>query len=237
MKLKYMLLFFSLGVLVVACTDTKPKKTSELTEKIKVVVPPSKKQTKKYNTVEGFFENYENTNRVIWQKPELVIDLFGNLSDKVIADVGTGSGYFALRLAKKSKRVIAIDIDKKYLNYIDSVKNKELPESVGTRVETRLGTEDDPNLSDGELDAAVISNTYMYISNRVDYLKKLKAGLNQNGRVLIIDFKRKKTPIGPPPKFRIPLYQVELELEEAGFRNITTNDCMLDYQYVIIAEK
>jgi len=69
------------------------------------------------------------------------------------------------------------------------------------------------------------------------YLKKLKKGLNQNGSVLIIDFKRKKTPIGPPPQFRIPLYQVESELEEAGFRNITTNDCMLDYQYVIIAEK
>ncbi len=237
MKLIHIWLLFLLGISVGACTDVKPKKTREESEKTKEIRPSNKKPLKKYNTIEGFFENYENTNRVIWQKPELVIDLFGDLSDKVIADVGAGRGYFALRLAKKAKRVIAIDIDQKFLTYIDSVKNTELAKPLGAKVETRLGTEDDPNLSTGELDAAVISNTYMYISNRVDYLKKLKLGLNDNGRVLIIDFKKKRTPIGPPSKFRIPLYQVELELEEAGFRNITTNDCMLDYQYVIIAEK
>ncbi|MBK7700753.1 MAG: hypothetical protein IPJ39_19500 [Saprospiraceae bacterium] len=48
-------------------------------------------------------ESSVNIGRAIWQKPGLVIEKLGDISDKVIADIGAGTGYFSLRLAPRAK--------------------------------------------------------------------------------------------------------------------------------------
>ncbi len=185
----------------------------------------------------GIAEDYLNTNRVIWQKPDLVLELLGDLTGKTVADIGSGTGFFSLRLAPKAGKVIAVDIDTRFVNYLDSVKVLELAEPLQSRLETRLATPNDPKLRPGEADVVVIVNTYMYIKNRVDYLRNLKTGLSDNGQLLIIDFKKKRMPLGPPQDIRVPLFQAEDELYEAGYREILTNDTSLDYQYIITARK
>ena len=52
-------------------------------------------------------------NRVAWQKPRLIIGLFGSdLKDKIIADIGAGpTGFFTFELAQQGAKVLAIDID------------------------------------------------------------------------------------------------------------------------------
>ena len=189
-----------------------------------------------YRKKEGFDKDYTNTNRVIWQKPEMVIELLGDVQNKTVADIGAGTGFFALRLAPEAGKVIAVDIDSRFTEYLDSVKVFELPENMQDRLETRLAEPADPRLSPNEADVVMIVNTYMYINNRVPYLKNLRKALKPGGRLLIIDFKKKRTPIGPPSEIRIPLYKVEEELYEAGYQNIQTNDTALDYQYILMAE-
>ena len=193
-------------------------------------VVPAKKR-------EGFGADYENENRVIWQKPEMVVEMLGDLTGKTVADIGAGTGHFALRLAKKADKVIAVDIDKKFTSYIDSVKVFELPDNFQERLTTRLATEDNPNLRENEVDIAVIVNTYMYVGNRVDWLKKVVNGLKPGGEIIIIDFKKKRTPVGPPSIYRVPLYQAEEEMSRAGLVNVETNDAVLDYQYILIGQK
>lgn len=188
-------------------------------------------------SIEGFGADYENQNRVIWQKPEMVLEMMGDLTDKTVADIGAGTGHFALRLAKKAKKVVAIDIDKKFTEYIDSIKIMELPDQFQDRLVTRLSSENDPKLNDNELDVAVIVNTYMYVGERVSWMKKVLKGMKPGGKVIIIDFKRKRTPVGPPAQYRVPLYMAEEEMEKAGLVNVQTNDSALDYQYILIGEK
>ena len=185
----------------------------------------------------GFTEDYINTNRLIWQKPDMVIELLGDLSEKVVADIGAGTGFFAIRLAPVAKKVIAIDIDPRFIEYLDSVKVMELPENVQNQMETRLGLPGDPKLNSEEVDVAIIVNTFMWIKNKTQYLSILQQGIKPGGKLLIIDFKKKRTPIGPYTKDRIPLFEVEEQLYKAGFTNIETNDTALDYQYIVIAEK
>lgn len=185
----------------------------------------------------GLKEDYVHTDRVIWQKPELVIDLLDDLSNKTVADIGAGTGFFAFRMVLKAKKVIAIDIDPRFISYLDSVKVLELPENYQDRLETRAATADDPNLRENEVDVVVIVNTFMYIKKPVEYLKNLRQGISDGGQVLIVDFKKKRTPIGPPSEYRVPLFQVEEQLYEAGYKNIKAKDTFLDYQYIIIAEK
>ncbi len=185
----------------------------------------------------GIADDYINTNRVIWQKPDLILDLLGNLSNKTVADIGAGTGFFSLRLVPKANKVIAIDIDRRFINYLDSVKVLELAEHLQPRLETRLATPSDARLRPGEADVIIIVNTYMYIKDRVNYLRNLKNGIADGGTLLIIDFKKKRMPLGPPQDIRVPLFQAEEELYEAGYQDIVTNDTALDYQYIITARK
>ncbi len=234
-QLRLTLLFASLALL---CWTCRPNGSSSAN-------PPSAETTVDTNTgaaaprsgQPGITEDYTNTNRVIWQKPEMVIDLLGDLNNKTVADIGAGTGFFALRLAPKAKKVIAIDIDARFTEYLDSVKVLELPEAMQDKLETRLADPLDPHLQPDEADIVMIVNTFMYIKGRKEYLKVLKEGIAPGGRLLIIDFKKKRTPIGPPSELRAPLFQVEEELIEAGYQNIRTNDTALDYQYIVIAER
>lgn len=113
----------------------------------------------------------------------------------------------------------------------------ELPENIQSKLEARLASANDPRLKPGEADVVLIVNTFMYMKNRVEYLRTLKKGMSVGGKLIIIDFKKKRTPIGPPSEMRLPIHEVEEALYDAGFNNITTNDTALDYQYFVMAEK
>ena len=233
-SLRYLLAIFTLSLL--ACQpsggndQTGNDPMGQQTEGANTSAPVQKDTAK-------ILEDYDNTNRVVWQKPEVVIDLLGNLEGKTIADIGAGTGFFALRLAPKAKKVIAIDIDPRFTSYLDSLKAFELPEDVQERLETRLALPDDPKLAQGEADIVMIVNTFMYIKDQVAYLENLKRGISDGGLLLIIDFKKKRTPLGPPSQIRVPLFEVEDKLIKAGYREVMTNDTALDYQYIVTARK
>ena len=212
--------------------------SNELPSEVNSTQPNSEPSTNDQSS-NDIKEDYINTNRVIWQKPNVVIDFMGDISDKVVADIGAGTGYFAFRIARKAKKVIAIDIDQKFIQYLDSAKVMELTEADQPRLEARFAQPDDPNLKAEEADIIIMVNTYMYIPEniRINYLRKLLNALPKGGKILILDFKRKKTPLGPPQEDRVPLYVAELNLEEAGFTQIETNDKALDYQYLIMGTK
>ena len=182
-------------------------------------------------------EMYENTNRMVWQKPDVIINMMGDLSNKTVADIGAGTGFFSKRLAKQADKVIAIDIDQRFLNYIDSVKVLEMAEPIQDRIETRLAQPDNPNIQPNEADVILIVNTFIYIRDKEQYLRTLKESLSEGGELFIIDFKRKRTELGPPSSIRLPLYQMEEMLYQAGYTNINTNDTVLDYQYIISGQK
>jgi SAM-dependent methyltransferase len=185
---------------------------------------------------ESLVADFEDKDRGIWQKPELVISFLGDLKDKTVADIGAGTGYFTFRLVPKAKRVIAIDIDPRFINFLDSVKVR-LPEVYRDRFESRLAKFDDPLLKPGEADKVVIVNTYAYIENRAQYLKVLYQGIALGGQLLIIDFKKNNLPVGPPDEYKVSLAQVEHELTTAGFKISKVDKDVLDYQYIILATK
>ena len=182
-------------------------------------------------------EIHSNVGRAIWQKPGLVIEKLGDISDKTIADIGAGTGYFSLRLSKKAKKVIAIEIEPTLIDYIDSSK-VSLPDSLKSRLETRLALPDNPKLVKDEVDIVLIINTVAYIDDLPKYLNTLKQGLKKGGKVMIIDYKMKRLPINAPPKSeRVYLDVIEDMMVDAGYEVIQTDDTSLDFQYIIQAIK
>lgn len=185
---------------------------------------------------ESLVADYESKDRGIWQKPEMVISLLGDLKGKTVADIGAGTGYFTFRLVPRAEKVIGIDIDRRFVQFLDSMKVR-LPVAYRNRFEARLGKPDDPLLRPAEADAVMIVNTYGYIENRIQYLKTLIKGIQPGGQLLIIDFKKNNLPVGPAEVFKVSLGQVEKELITAGFTIAKIDKDALDYQYIVIAEK
>lgn len=237
------LLFVGLSAMLFMCNacGDKPddkENTGDVTEQNATMTAPDTNMGANGKTLsEGLTEDYTHTDRVIWQKPDMVLNLLGGLEGKTVADIGAGTGFFTLRMAQKARKVIAIDIDPRFINYLDSIKMLELPEQFQTRIETRLGKPDNPQLKTGEVDLVVIVNTFMYIRDQVAYLKILRNALTPGGKILIVDFKKKRTPVGPPNDIRVPIHIVEEALYEAGYKNVLANDTALDYQYILVGER
>ena len=177
---------------------------------------------------------YEDENRDIWQKPDRVIDIIGPLDDKTVVDLGAGTGYFAFRLVPKAKKVIAVDIDEDFVNFMEK-KRKLLPADLQEKFEARLAQPDDPHLKENEADALLIVNTYAYLQNRIEYFSNLQKLLKPNSKIVVIEFKMKNIPNGPPDEEKVAISTVEQELSSAGFKDIDVDDQTLDYQYIVTA--
>jgi SAM-dependent methyltransferase len=180
-------------------------------------------------------DQYESADRVIWQKPDLVVHQLGDIEGKVVADLGAGTGYFSRRIAYKGAKVIAIDIDPKAIQWMEEQKAR-FPIELRDRLIIRQAEPDNPNLKDNEVDIVLLVNTYAYIQDRVRYFSNLRNAIRPDGKIIIIDFKKKKTPFGPPLEQRIDYSEITKELTEAGYTITTVDDSSLEYQYIIKAQ-
>jgi len=179
----------------------------------------------------------EERDRSIWQQPGAVMDAMGDIREKVIADIGAGEGFFAKRLALIADRVIAVEIDKSLIKNLEELRELELPKEFKPRLEPRLGTENDPKLEKSEVDIILLVNTFMYIENKEDYLKKLYPALRSDGRIVIVDWKKRDTLEGPEKEKRQALGALEEKLKAAGFHLVSSDDMTLKYQYIVVADK
>ena len=176
---------------------------------------------------------FEDPARAQWQKPGEVIASLGPLEGKTVADIGAGTGYFAFPLAKKAAKVIAIDIDQRFLDYIEQRKRAR---KLAPTLRPASLLPNAPGLKPGEADVVLIVDTYHHIENRIEYLKKLKKDLAKGGLLVIVDFKKEKPPPGPPVELRLRGRSVESELKSASFAVVSTDRDLLPYQYIIKAK-
>jgi len=179
----------------------------------------------------------DDRSRMIWQQPGAVMDAMGDIREKVIADIGAGKGFFAERLAPIADRVIAVEIDTNAINYLDTLRRFGLQKEFRPRLEPRLTTPDSPGLEKSEVDIILVVNTFMFIENKVDYLRKIYPALRSNGRIVIVDWKKKDTPKGPRKAQRLPIGSLQDMLKDAGFHIVSSDDATLEYQYIVVADK
>ena len=179
----------------------------------------------------------ENISRDAWQKPSEVLALLGDISDKVVADIGAGTGYFTFRMALKAKKVIAVEIDRNMIELINAFK-LNLPTDLNTKIHTRLATTDNSKLELHEADIIVMINTVTYIDDKIAYLKHLHHLLPEDGKIMIVDYKTTKLPISVDQgSFKLPPTEIKTLLEASGFVDITLDENSLDYQYILIANR
>lgn len=175
-----------------------------------------------------------NIGRSSWQKPNLVIEKLGDISNKTIADIGAGTGYFTFRMAFKAKKIIATDIDTNMIALINEFA-VNLPPEIQSKIETRLVKANDPMIQAGECDAIVIINTIAYIKDAKNYLKKLHKAMKPGDTLMIVDFKSASITGIVSQTQTIDYHRVMQDLKEAGFTSSAVDLKTLEYQYIILA--
>lgn len=234
--MKYILILILFSVIycmgTFSCKEKERKSYRELFQGDSLVLKAPEAES--FESEFGFELNFEpDPNRGAWQNPELVIRKLGALSGKTIADVGSGTGYFTFPIARTAKKVVAIDIEQRYLDYIEQRK-LELPIQLADRIETRFTEENEPNLHAEEVDAVLMVNVFYYLNNRVEYMQIVKEALRDGGLLVLVDFKPGDLPVGPVEN-KIPAGEVVKVLDAAGFHRINVDEESLKYQYIITA--
>ena len=166
-----------------------------------------------FDDAEKWSKIFDDPARDAWQKPGEVIRALALKPDAAVADIGSGTGYFAVRLARAlpQGRVYGADVSVDMVKFLNERAAKEkLP-----NLTSHQAGESDPKLP-APVDLALVVDTYHHIGGRSAYFERLKAKLKPAGRVAIVDF-RPDAPSGPPREHRIAPEQIIGEMERAGY--------------------
>jgi ubiquinone/menaquinone biosynthesis C-methylase UbiE len=174
----------------------------------------------------------EDPQRDAYQKPHEVLMALGLKPGETIADIGSGSGYFALRFAAHvgdAGRVFAVDVDPEMVRHL----NRRLRDARVRNVQTILADPDDPLLPEASIDRFVVVNTWHHIEKPVDYLAHMKRMLKPGGQVVMIDFHKKELPLGPPLAMKIAREDLVRQMADNGFA-LAREHAFLPYQYFLV---
>jgi len=172
---------------------------------------------------------FDDPERDAWQKPDEVIRTLKLPADATVADIGAGTGYFAVRLARAvpKGRIFAVDAEPDMVRYLGERAQRE---GLANLIPVQAGP-DDPKLP-APVDVVLLVSTYHHIPARVEYFRRLRGSLRPGARVAIVDY-HPDAPTGPPPAMRVASGTATEELARAGYVLVGTHS-LLPYQYFLV---
>jgi ubiquinone/menaquinone biosynthesis C-methylase UbiE len=176
---------------------------------------------------------FDDPARDEWQRPEDVLRALELTPAMVVADVGAGTGYFAVRLARAvpSGKVIATDVEPEMVRYLNERAAREhLP-----NLRAGQATHATSGLAAESVDRIVIVHVWHHLSDRVAYARDLSAALRPGGRLFIVDFTL-TAHRGPPANLRVAPEAIIAELAAAGL-TARVSPVALPDQYIVEARR
>jgi len=181
----------------------------------------------------------ERPNRDEIQKPDEIMKVLAFHPGERVADVGAGSGYFTVRVARAvgpETTVLACDISQEMLDYLAHRVQKEKLANV----KLAKVLKDDPLLPAGGIDTVLMVDTLHYVKDKAAYAGKLKAALAPGGRVVIIDYIPKpmdQRPWGPPPEQQFSRETLDEAMAAAGLKPVASYDFLPEQYFVVYQAK
>ncbi|HME09332.1 MAG TPA: class I SAM-dependent methyltransferase [Bryobacteraceae bacterium] len=198
--------------------------------------PPSRGQDHmehSFSNPEEWAKRFDGPERDAWQLPDRVLATLDVKPGQLVADIGSGTGYFSVRLAKlpAAPKVYGCDIEPSMVNYL---RDRAAKEGLTNLVAVQAAA-DTPNLPE-PVDLILIVDTYHHIGNRAVYFRKLAGSLKPGGRIAIVDFKL-DSPEGPPAQFRFSPAKLRSEMSKAGFKQVAGYDFLPRQNFLVFAGK
>ena len=158
----------------------------------------------------------ERSEREREEAPEQAINLMDVKKGMVVADIGAGTGYFSIRLARRvgpTGKVYANDVQPEML---DRLRERSTKLKL-SNIETVLGSEADPKLPANTMDIILMVDVYHELSQPQRMLHAMRTALRPDGRLVLLEYRKEDPtiPINPYHKMSIP--EVRTEIEAEGF--------------------
>jgi len=174
----------------------------------------------------------ERPEREFEEQPSKAIKALGIRPGQVVADVGAGSGYYTVRLAKqvgRMGRVYASDLQPEMIVHLQLRLERERIENV----ELVQATDVNPRLPDASFDLILMVDVYHELSRPQEVLRRLRAALKPDGRLVLIEYRKESPWVPIRDEHKMSVKEARMELEAEGYRFDRVID-VLPWQHILV---
>ena len=151
------------------------------------------------------------------EAPDQALDALGIRAGMVVADVGAGTGYMSLRMARRvgpTGKVYANDLQPEMLLKLHAKSQREKLSNV----ETVQGTESDPKLPPNTMDLVLLVDVYHEFSQPQAMLDKIRESLKPDGRLVLLEYRKEDPKVPIRPEHKMSVAEVKTEVEAEGYK-------------------
>jgi|SRR5689334_10919022 len=170
--------------------------------------------------------------RIEEEQPDRMLDALHLRPGMVVADIGAGVGYHALRLSARvgpQGRVYATDIQPEML----AILRRSLADQGVNNVVQVLSDDATTGLPSRAIDLALMVDVYHELSQPERFLAALKEALKPDGRLVLVEFRGEDPSVPIKEEHKMTAAQAIRELDAAGFVLIERQE-FLPWQHILI---
>ncbi|MDD4870242.1 MAG: methyltransferase domain-containing protein [Kiritimatiellae bacterium] len=171
--------------------------------------------------VDKFIERFEKEGREIYDHRQKILEAVKIKPGTSVADIGAGTGLFTMLFANAvgpEGKVYAVEITKKFTDYIDKRANK-----AGLKqVQAVLCTERSVELPSNSIDLAFLCDVYHHFEYPQSSMESIYRALKAGGELVLVEFKRipGETPERLLKHVRAGQEIFTAEIEAVGFKKV-----------------
>jgi len=164
-----------------------------------------------YNKISKF----ENPIRIKELNPADTLIKAGFKDNMILCDIGAGTGIFSFPAAKISNNInYALEISD---NMIEILSDRIVKNDIKNVIVKKVDSDILP-LDNNCCDMVILVTVLHELENKEFMLSEIKRILKENGKLVVIEFHKYKTPMGPPIDHRISEEYVEEICNKSGFK-------------------
>ncbi|MFN7981676.1 MAG: methyltransferase domain-containing protein [Vicinamibacterales bacterium] len=174
----------------------------------------------------------DRSERVQEEEPDVALDAIKLATGSTVADVGAGSGYMTVKMAKRvgpTGKVYANDIQPQML----SMLRQRLDREKLANVDLVLGTFDDPRLPANAIDLILMVDVYHEFSEPQRMLRRMHEALHPGGRLVLLEYRKEDPSIPIRPDHKMSVAEAKMEVEAEGY-TLSSVDERLPRQHILV---
>jgi predicted methyltransferase len=158
----------------------------------------------------------DRTAREQEEEPDRALELIGIAPGMIVADVGAGTGYMTMRLARRvgpTGKVYANDLQPPMLQIIQAkARDQQFSNVVSVQ-----GAEDDAHLPEDAIDLALLVDVYHEFWRPQEMLRSIRRSLKPNGQLVLVEYRKEDPSIPIADTHRMSVADARTEVGAEGF--------------------
>jgi SAM-dependent methyltransferase len=185
--------------------------------------------------------NPENTwklddpERLKWLPPDDIVSRFGLKPGEIVADIGAGTGYFAIPMAARIApgMVYAVDFQP---GMLERLRARLAAAGDPPNIEPIRGEASATTLPDASVDFVLLANVWHEVDDREGVLREAGRIARESARIAILDWRTGVSrPPGPPFEHRVPVEETVRLLEANRWSVVATAE--YPFHYLLVADR